>query len=144
MTRPRLTAHQKLAAYVRTLAATMGLERWTVAVETEPCAEENAATITPGPEFYVASMRVSADFFEKTREDQRDTIAHELTHLWLWRFEEVHALMRAAVRGKGRIALLEQSYEQAEEYAVDGISRAWAQRLPLPPSFTATRRRGAR
>jgi hypothetical protein len=34
------------------------------------------------------------------------------------------------------MAVLEQSYEQAEEYAVDGISRAWAQRLPLPPAFS--------
>mgnify|MGYP000874313391 CR=1 FL=1 len=140
MTRARLSPHQRLGAYVATLASMMGLERWRVDVETEPCAEENAATITPGSEFYTASLRVAADFFDKPREEQRDTITHELTHLWLWRFEEVHDLMRAAVRGKGRVSLLSQSYEQAEEYAVDGISRAWAQRLPLPSALKAKRR----
>ena len=135
MTRARLTPHQRLEAYVRTLQGAMGLDGWKVAVEVEPCGEENDATITPGAEYYTASMRVAADFFSKSREGQRDVNTHELTHLWHWRFSEVHDILRASVRGKGRMAVLEQSYEQAEEYAVDGISRAWAQRLPLPPSF---------
>ena len=132
MARARLTPHQRLAAYVRTLAPLMGLGRWTITVDAEPCAAEHAATIQPGSEYYVATMRVASGFWAEPREAQRETVAHELVHLWMWRFEEAHGQGRAIIRGKGAQASLAVAYEQAEEYAVDGIARAWSERLPLP------------
>jgi hypothetical protein len=128
---------KKLQRYVNQSLEALTLGDWQVTVLRDPPDDapdrETSASIKTLEAYRVADMRVSARFFTLPRHEQRQAVAHELTHLWFARLGVVceHAIKLAP----GAQEFFEASYTDAEEYAVEQISRLLVPRLALPPRF---------
>lgn len=121
----------ELGKYVREMADLCGLRDWTVRVDMDPCDEDNAGEcrVIYGRKYGI--VRVSHDWAEKPPEELRNTIIHELLHMhcepMMWAVNNVQVPLGSVAFG-----ILDGSFRDALEVAVDSIATAWAETLPLP------------
>ena len=121
------TRRQRWQPYVRKLADLMRLRDWRVEIAEDAPSDANAiASCNPIEGRKFAVIRLSESFFTDSRDDQRQTLAHELLHCHtgpLQRLLEAEESCTPAVR-------------HAIEYCVDGLADAIAPLLPDPPAST--------
>lgn len=115
---------EALRAYARQLADLMTLKDWQVVVEEEHADDGNNAQVhvTYGQQH--ARIWVSAKFFEKTAEERRYVLAHELLHC---HFDMAERLAKPGMKKSAQAGL-----RLAIEIGVDNVARALAPHLPLP------------
>lgn len=130
----------ELGVYARALADEMGLRDWTfVTLDQEPETppEYNGtdfraeATCTPTPGQHTAVLRFRSDFDENRLEDIRNTVVHELLHCHM---QAMHEMCRSVLLNEisqSTYNVFMGGFDMNWEYAIDGISRAWAAKLPL-------------
>lgn len=134
---------EKLADYVRQCADRMHLREWTIYVSSDPDDEpENGideATSERCGSFVGTFGRQSASVWfhreyleHATRDEIRQTTAHELLHAIWHRTREV-AIMLAGMAGENPSETLLGVYDVTSEYAIDEIADLIAPTLPLPP-----------
>jgi hypothetical protein len=117
---------------VRRCADLYRLQDWTLTISTTPAPDDAFADIDIPAGQKRAVIRLGPKFWTASADDQRQTIAHELTHCH-------HALtdaVIAVVRESGKLTTtdsdwLNEQYKLAREYAVDGIADAVAGWLPV-------------
>ena len=122
---------KKLQRYIDRLRPMLGLADWEVFVRPDPTEEGHLATIYPIWGCRAANLRFDSDFCEKDPAYQRETCVHELLHC-------VHAQTQHQVEFvlpnhmEAGAELFGAMYEQANEYAIDGLAVAIAPLFPLP------------
>lgn len=130
----------ELGKYVRALADEMGLRDWHLYVKDEepdtpewydgtPYRAEASCEPTPGQRH--ATIRFRSDFDENSREDVRSVVVHELLHCHM---QAMHELCRTGILDQvtqSTYNVFMHAFDQQWEFAIDGISRAWAEKLPL-------------
>ena len=112
------------ARYVRALADALALRDWTFELLPEPCDVGFNAQIEPLRGRKRAVLRLCANFFSLTPEQQRHALTHELLHAHLapCGFVALDALPKRAF----------SMFTVSLEYGVDGLADALAPLLPLP------------
>lgn len=124
--------HAALGAYVRRLADLMELRDWTMYVDTGDVQDSTyAATVERVYGRKHARIRVCAEWSNRTPEQQRQNICHELLHVLLGGVDDAVAVLDNAIKPR-LYATWRPLFEHQMEYAVDAIADALAPRLPLP------------
>lgn len=120
-----------LGGYVRDTADAMELRDWTIELMHDPCEDGAMATVNSPFGRKLARVWVCEDFRERSAEEQRDTIVHELVHLHL---ESAASMVRTDLEehlGKQADKLFFDAWRRLFEYGIDGLSAAIAKHLPL-------------
>lgn len=122
-------------AYVDELRQLMELRDWEVRLEREPTNRDEAfANVECLYGRKLAALKLSEDWEEHPPEAQRWAIAHELIHCHLTHAADlVNDGLLANELGDTSYHLFKRAFLRAFEYGVDGIAKAWADSLPLPP-----------
>ena len=113
--------------YIGLLASLMGLANWTIFRSDEPPSSRDAvASMEPIHGRYYAILRIGDYFLDReSPSEKRNTVVHELLHAHLSHLQKI-----AEDNLDDRVF---PQFLLALEYAVDGMAKAWAERLPLPP-----------
>ena len=125
MKHSKVTGHFK--EYVREVANRMELRDWWLFLSHEPANEGCNAQIQCVRARKSATIRIAPDFHLWSREDQRQTIVHELVHC---HFAPFFNVVYRILPKKAR-----ELFEEAVEYAVDPLADVIAKGMPLPPKF---------
>jgi hypothetical protein len=114
-------------------AARAGLEGWTLVVDwDDPAPEDAYAQVSPVPGQRTAVLQLGPAFSGLPPAAQRETVAHELVHCHLAPvLEMARRTVSVALRGPA-VRVADQSLEQVSEYATDGLARVLAELLPEP------------
>lgn len=118
------------APYVRQVADQMGLRDWNFEVSHgPPCHDHDGrmsmAEIEPVYGRRYAVMWLSDFFLNSSRQEQRDTIVHELVHC--------HCAMAQQIALDELKPSIQRQYMIGQEYAVDGLASVISRFMPLPP-----------
>ncbi len=124
--------YDKLGGYVQTIRDALAMTNWTVRLEHRPAEDGNTAEIQCVYGRKLANLRVCDDWWERTPDDQRHTIVHELLHCHLDGADTVIRGLREVLGGPAHSVACE-AHHTALEFAADGIADAVSPLLPLPP-----------
>lgn len=121
-----------LGEYVRWMANELELRDWAITVAYDPPADEDAIAqirCTYGRKH--ATIRLCQDWFERSIEEQRCTIAHELLHCHLsgieWQFNNLSGHVSGDL-----FSVMWGGLKDQIEFGVDAMADAVAKHLPLP------------
>ncbi len=126
---------KKVARYVWKMRSEMWLNRWSIDIlVTEYPGEnsDNLASISPTNHRHRAELEVATRAAEEGGEPLRQTIVHELLHLYSRDQNDVIRLGLVRELSASAFRILWESYNQANELMVDDMAVAWAETLPLP------------
>lgn len=123
-----------LQGYVDEMRPLLGLAEWEVSVSDQPTVEEaHVATIYPVWGTRQANVRFSKTFFTHAPSFQRETVIHELLHcVFAQTQHQVEFILPQHASDEHVGALFHAMWDQAHEYAIDGLAVAIAPRFPLP------------
>lgn len=126
--------HAAYQTYLRQLADLLGLKDWEIVLKRELDADEDtAASITCSYGQKHAFVWVGQKFFSGyDLAYRRCCLAHELIHCHLNAAQEVVRNLSGRLAGDA-YDIVRSCHHDAIEYATDGIARAIAPLLPLPP-----------
>lgn len=117
--------HARLERYIRRVADGMGLRDWRFMLERDLTSDDVDARIRwPFGQRY-AEITLGEPYFEASREEQRETVVHELLHC------HFAAAQDAVSRSTHRRSFAH--FMQGLEYGIDATAAALAPRFPLPP-----------
>lgn len=122
----------KVEDYARTLADLMELRDWRITVGDEPCDGQFAAQIQCVYGRKRARIRLCAEWDDRTPDQQRQNLVHELLHCHMRLCESLAEQAEHLMKG-GAYQVWYINHEHGIEYAVDAIADALAPHLPLPP-----------
>jgi hypothetical protein len=126
-----------LQPYVREIADAMRLRDWDIEVDGSKLAEEGRCAQTRvSVRRKSATIRLGSCWASDSREEQRDTVVHELLHL---HFEPLYEGLRNLRNNVGESAwsVANNAFNDAAEQAIDQLARVLAERFPLPPEAAA-------
>ena len=128
MTKPE---RKVLGEYVRQVADEMELRDWTVTIGYENCEDhlEGTAEVTYGQRNI--AIEFGKNFRDRSREEQRETVVHELTHAHLdvcWKMVQSDL---AEALGKPVYYVFCDSYRRSMEFATDALAKTIARHMPL-------------
>lgn len=119
-------------AYVRLLASRMGLGRWDIRLgKNLPKIGDALAHIDIAERQERASIHFNPILKHYSKEDQRQTVVHELVHCHLERIRLASFNWIGPLGAKATQLALDEIHDHVE-FAVDAIATAWAPCLPLP------------
>lgn len=123
---------QAVLRYVGVIQDRMRLNDWTIRINFEEPAGENAyASITFTDKRKQASIRFCSDFRTLTAQQIRHTVVHELLHVHMqqtWKFLDFQA---SSWMTQASYDAWNGSASVMFEYTVDGIADGWAVDMPL-------------
>lgn len=126
----------KLGAYLRETANQLGLRDWFFEMNYAPLSADGdvIATVRCIYGRKRASVRLVQDFAQRSKEEQRMVIIHELLHCHTERIEQPlrHGQAAWKILGDSAADVLSDQIHLAIEDAVDGIAETIAERFPLP------------
>lgn len=120
---------QELQSYINKALPAFGLTQWKVDVSKHPTEEDNWADIEVSDNLWVATLRVSSDFWTLDPEEKRRIIAHELLHVHYAGAERAVEALDGVI-GTESYAILSNIYEREIERAADALSTVVARLLP--------------
>lgn len=138
---PSDEAYEKLRAYIEVVRSLMNLGFWSLKLSHvgpldrpgEGDVVDYTAQIEPVDGRYLATMRFGEAFWRMTPEDQRETVVHELAHLY-------HVGVDTPLRvgawrqqlGQGLYDHVVGEMKRGLEYATDHVAGVLAEYMPLP------------
>lgn len=123
-----------LSPYIREMADRMGLTDWRFEFIFYPPTDDDCfAEITPDDGKQSATIRFNADFPTYDREQQRETVVHELIHCHLDLIQQQIRNDLPKLLGQPSYDAFWPSFVRGLERGVDGLTQAWAPLMPLPP-----------
>lgn len=129
----RAAGLDRMRAYIAVVRPLLRLQQWDIDVEDAPTDDPNhLASINRDAASWQAHIRFGDDHFARSPEDQRLTVAHELTHIHLMKLHRAQTDGADMLDPTSKLWTNERC-EHELEMAVDGLSRAFAPFLPLPP-----------
>jgi len=124
---------KRWAKYILWCAVELELRDWSLTIASGPCIEEDAiAQVKPVYGRKLATITLAPGFEYRTREEQRQTIAHELIHLHWHGAREVMRVDVCQQMSQAVYDVADSAYVRAMEYGVDALADAIAKHLPLP------------
>jgi hypothetical protein len=122
-----LKRDKAVLAYVMRLAATLGLDGWTIGIAAVPAVDDAFATIKPTPGQRHAVLSLCPEFVDLGHQQIRETLIHELLHLCHRDLTEVLIdTDDISLLSRQSYALLCQAQDRAAELMVDQLTRAIA------------------
>lgn len=109
----------------------LSLSHWHVKVLKEPAPSDCYADIDPHAQAYRATLRLSHDFWVQTPEEQRNTLAHELSHLLLARLDQMAEKLEQS-NGAVWYSAWEPQWDDATERVADTVGLLLSPLLELP------------
>lgn len=123
---------QYWADYIATITSYLRLTNWHIGLSHAPATEPYQATVEPTFGRCCATVALCREWDDLDPETQRQTLVHELVHLYFYPAENV--LTRAREQhGKAWVELMWTMHREQLEYGVDGMADIIAPFLPLPP-----------
>ena len=129
---PKPHPMMKWSLYVERLQEPMNLMDWRVEILDDPCEDDSYATVNCIYGQKKAELKLCEGFNDLSRDEQRSTFVHELTHCHLWVIQEMGEEDLAQFLSSGEKEMYSRSFRRAIEYAVDSLASAIAPHLPLP------------
>lgn len=127
------SARADLLAYVENLKLLNGLSQWIIEIDwTEPADEGADAMIDSTEGRYIAVMWLRKDFAKLERSEIRRILLHEVMHLHFAQLRHTVRSSAEVVLNKDAAEMMKNSAHLAEEYAVDSMSAALAELMPMP------------
>ena len=120
-----------LRGWVTDAQVFLSIDTWEITVVEAASDVDAWADIDPHPQAFTAELRVSHDFWAQTPERQRTILLHELLHIVLARYSRVAETLEEPL-GKLAWSVLEPQLEDAEERAIEHLTRIIAPYLALP------------
>lgn len=133
--RRKPSREDKVQDWINLALIQMGIGDWRVEYSSERCADCDdgniLACIHPDDRYRAAGLKLADCFWETDRYAQRETLAHELCHLFTARLIDVITKAKKDLPIQV-YSLWRSQVNDAEEFAVDAMARALAPTLPLP------------
>lgn len=127
-----------LHAWVADVRAHLLLAHWRIDIPDEwpPEGDEVIAGINPCDGRYVATIRFGPSFWNRSPDEQRATLVHELLHLHHVRLTDVIRLgdWREQI-GQAVYDGVYSSVKREAEYMVDALTSIVAEHAPMPPEW---------
>ena len=120
-------SRDSLKAYVLDLLGRMLLD-WRVEVKRSFCSNDYHAPVTTGPEYRTACLQVSPEVCEKSPDELRHWITHELSHLYSARFSDTVVKMCPGRHGYA----VGKAVESLDDELAEHLARAFEKHMPLP------------
>lgn len=118
---------EKFAPYLRVLADKMELRDWWVRLSPKRACDAALASACCTDGRKRITVYLGKNFFKQTREEQRLSLVHELTHA---HFGSMHNPLMDTLHKKTHAL-----YINAFEYGIDAVAILIAPSLPLPPKL---------
>lgn len=119
--------------YLRFLADRLGLRDWTIILKHEVADEPDVyAAINPVEDRKLATIRLAEDFTDRTPDEQRHTLIHELLHCHHVPASDMVRLDLTDHLSQTSYDLFYASFRRHIEYMTDGIADSVAPLMPLP------------
>jgi hypothetical protein len=111
-----------ILVYASKLMATMGLPTYQILIMKKPASKGAAAEIRCVDDRYVAQLYLSKDWESLSEDEQRQTITHEVLHLWErqlsdWFYSEVHDVVNVH-----DFLRLERQFRHVCELMIDNVA----------------------
>lgn len=106
--------------YIRSLADQFGLKDWQIRVDDDDPRDESFASVWIADYRKEAVVHLSDKFLEASREEQRETILHELVHV---HFHMILSCVPDSINAR---------IEPYMEFGTDSVAVAIARHYPLP------------
>lgn len=119
----------KVRAWIDSALVALNLLNWTVTLADDVADIDAWADIEPHQDAATATLRLSNDFWKKSKEEKRNILTHELLHLAFARQDQLVENL-AEPLGKLVWSVFEPQYDNATERTVDHIARLIAPSLP--------------
>lgn len=124
----------RMRAYIATLQPLMRLQQWEIVVHDDPTEDEDyVASINRDSRSWRANVRFGDVHFGHSREEQRLTVVHELTHIHMMTLDRA-AKDATFCLDPTSWRRLDERIDHELEMTTDAISRTIAPFLPLPPA----------
>lgn len=129
-----------IAAYIRQVADLMGLAHWDVYLAAKPAPKDAWASVHPVDGRQVAPIYVCRGWWDRSLEDRRNDIVHELIHVI---HRDQTDLIRLGLADSGYLPekayrLLFSGFRQATEVMVDHLASVIAPSMPLMSEVATT------
>ena len=121
---------QYMDRYVRDVADQMTLKDWRISLLRDPCADDCNADVQSLYGKREARIRICLDFTEKSGDEQRRIITHELTHVHIDPTLDVLFRLQPHV-GSVPYAMACAQQKETIEFGVDALSRLIAPAMPM-------------
>ncbi|EFD50340.1 hypothetical protein HMPREF0569_1593 [Micrococcus luteus SK58] len=108
----------RAAAFMAEVASVLGLPQWSIRVMEKPCEKDAQATVGVIHGRYVAEVRLSRGWTHVHPDEQRNTLVHEVLHLFHHRIDDVVLAAESAVPKKA-LRRLHDGLNVELEYMVD-------------------------
>lgn len=122
-----------LLEYIRSTADLLCLRDWTFEVDCDPVDDEDRAVATcwPSEGRRVATIAFAKDFREKSREEQRHAVVHELLHCHHAAAADIVRLDLIKQLSQSTYDVLWFGFKRQIEYMVDALADAFAPMVPF-------------
>ena|ERR1700689_3366726 len=127
-----------LVTYVSELASLLALADWRIDIDPEPCSPQYDAYVTVVPGHKWAIIELSPTWDEKSPDEQRHTLVHELLHL---HFDEVRGVLKRNLNDDPMHRVIMNEHLNFIEHGVEAVASAVHVLLPEVPDGMATRKR---
>ena len=128
---------REVAQYCNENLHLLNLKQWVIRVSDDLPPDDSWADVEVSENLWVATIRISNEFFKETPDSQRCILSHERMHVHnagLERF--INSL--EGILGSQTFELLEKAWDTETERVAEALSHVVCSLLPLP-SFTLAR-----
>lgn len=126
-----MTMRERAAAYLNAQRATMRLSDWELKVSSDLPPDDAWADIEVSDNLWVATIRLSNDFFKLKPAEQRRVLAHELMHVHHHALDRLVAHLEGILGGEA-FSLFDSQFDTEGERVCEALSFIVADRMPLP------------
>ena len=120
-----------VTAYLNANRAIMRLTEWELKISDDLPPDDAWADIDVSENLWVATIRLSNDFFKLKPREQRRVLAHEMLHIHLNVIDRMVAHLDGILGGEA-FTLFDSQFDTESERLCEALSFIVAERLPLP------------
>jgi len=125
------TPRERVPAYLNAHRPVMRLTEWELKASDDLPPDDAWADIDVSENLWVATIRLSNDFFKLKPREQRRVLAHEMLHIHLHAIDRMVAHLDG-ILGREAFTLFDSQFDTEGERVCEALSFIVAERLPLP------------
>jgi hypothetical protein len=125
------TPRERVTEYLNANRHIMRLTEWELKISDDLPPDDAWADIDVSQNLWVATIRLSNDFFKLKPREQRRVLAHEMLHIHLHAIDRMVAHLDGILGGEA-FTLFDSQFDTESERVCEALSFIVAERLPLP------------